>query len=136
MVAKPFSEGHSTCSIRTLSLSSLSLSNRSRSSFCLSISSLCRSRRRFSRSSRSRCSRSVISRRLEERGNKVKQPAKTFTFHTSTPMNNDLNYLRISATRRTRSIRSCILCSFIFSNGKMSSPLLPKGRSLLFIISN
>lgn len=61
-------EGHSTCSIRTLSLSSLSLSKRSRSSFCLSISSLCRSRKRFSRSSRSRCSRSVISRRLEERG--------------------------------------------------------------------
>lgn len=67
-----------------------------------------------------------------EGGSKVRHQAKTFAFHT----NNVLHYLRISAARRTRSIRSCILCSFIFSNGKMSSPLLAKGRCLLFIISN
>lgn len=66
---------------------------------------------------------------------KIKHPEQTFVFHTSTHTNN-LTYLRISAARRKRSIRSCILCSFIFSNGKMSSPLLTKGRCLLFIISN
>ncbi len=39
-------------------------------------------------------------------------------------------------TRSTRAIRSRILCSFIFSKGKMSSPLLVKGRGLSFIISS
>lgn len=50
-------------------------------------------------------------------------------------------YLRNSSALRARSrraIRSRILCSFIFSKGRMtlSSPLLRKGRGLSFIISN
>lgn len=143
-----------TCSIRIRSLSSLSLSKRSLSSFCLSISSLWRSRSRFSRSSRSRNrrtrsrsrrSRSAISRRLKKKIPHLRTLGQ-YIKHTCTlnlinvfQVCAVLDYLRNSTalrTRSTRAMRSRILCSFIFSKGRMPSPLLKKGRCLSFIISN